>query len=454
MDKFYSNRDYLYNLICNINNIDDIPREFEKDFLKFIDKITLSLLQNKNNFYGHFLIQMKRKIKYDMASPTGVDIDFSKYIIYFNPILFLNLTLEQMQGTIKHEIHHIIYLHLIRKRELINRYSTLALNMAMDIVVNQYIDYLPPYAITLETVNLKYNLSLEPYQSMEYYVQKIQEELNLMDVNEEAEDDDSKENELEKEYDISKTHDIWNSNIEIDENVIKDVTRKSIEFSQKGDIPIYVENALKNLKNTKSEISWNLVLKRIMGTIQCGKNKTIMRRNRRQPYRVDLRGELSKKIAKVLVAIDISGSISDDEYNLAIKEIINIVRNYNYEITILECDTEIRREYKISNLKDIRKRLNTRGGTKFSPIFKRANEINPNVVIYFTDGKGEETLAVKPKGYKVLWVLNEKNDVISLKEPIGIIKKLKYIEEKEEYVDMLDVRSDGWSMNNQQPIYD
>ena len=191
-----------------------------------------------------------------------------------------------------------------------------------------------------------------------------------------------------------------------------------------------------------------------MGTIQCGKNKTIMRRNRRQPYRVDLRGELSKKIAKVLVAIDISGSISDDEYNLAIKEIINIVRNYNYEITILECDTEIRREYKISNLKDIRKRLNTRGGTKFSPIFKRANEINPNVVIYFTDGKGEETLAVKPKGYKVLWVLNEKNDVISLKEPIGIIKKLKYIEEKEEYVDMLDVRSDGWSMNNQQPIYD
>ena len=37
-------------------------------------------------------------------------------------------------------------MHLIRAKELKDKYSTLAINMAMDIVVNQYLDYLPPYA--------------------------------------------------------------------------------------------------------------------------------------------------------------------------------------------------------------------------------------------------------------------------------------------------------------------
>ena len=32
------------------------------------------------------------------------------------------------------------------------------------------------------------------------------------------------------------------------------------------------------------------------------------------------------------------------------------------------------------------------------------------MLIYFTDGKGETELKVKPKGYKVLWVISGKGD--------------------------------------------
>ena len=86
----------------------------------------------------------------------------AKYVIYFNPIIFLNLTVKQMESTIKHEILHILSLHLIRAKEFKGKYSTLAINMAMDIVVNTYLDYLPPYATTLEWVNLNYSLKLQP----------------------------------------------------------------------------------------------------------------------------------------------------------------------------------------------------------------------------------------------------------------------------------------------------
>ena len=61
----------------------------------------------------------------------------------------------------------------------------------MDIVVNQYLNNLPPYATTLERVNLKYSLNLEPYKSFEYYAEKIQTELDLLEEDEEGEEDDS-----------------------------------------------------------------------------------------------------------------------------------------------------------------------------------------------------------------------------------------------------------------------
>ena len=66
--------------------------------------------------------------------------------------------------------------------------------MSMDVVVNQYLDYLPPYSITLECINNKYDIKLEPYKTFEYYLEKIQTELDLQEENDEGEEVDSNEN--------------------------------------------------------------------------------------------------------------------------------------------------------------------------------------------------------------------------------------------------------------------
>ena len=70
-----------------------------------------------------------------------------------------------------------------------------------------------------------------------------------------------------------------------------------------------------------------------MGTVESNRKKTITRRNRRQPNRLDLRGELRGHKAEIAVALDTSGSISDEEFKQAIKEVLQIVKNYNHEIT-------------------------------------------------------------------------------------------------------------------------
>lgn len=450
---FENLKDSLYDEISNVKSIEQMPKDFIENFLKLVANVNYMLIEEKENFYGYFLLQMTREIKYDMATPTAVNFKLSKYIIYFNPYIFLNLTEQQMKSTIKHEIHHILSFHLNRSRKLKKKYSTLAINMAMDIVVNQHIDYLPPYATTLEQINIKYSLKLQPYMTMEYYADGIQLALSLLEEKDESEEDDSKENDVEKEYDAERTHDLWEECAENDEETLKEFTEKLARLSDKGSSPIYLQEMLKGIAGNKGEIPWNIYLKKTMGTLEGDKKKTVSRRSRRQPNRLDLRGELRGHTARITIAIDISGSISEEEFHGAVKEVFNIVKTYKHEITLIECDSEIRQVYKVKSINNIRKRSSSGGGTKFTPIFNYVNNTNTNILIYFTDGKGEENLGVKPRGYKTLWIISGRGDKLSLNEPFGIVKKLKPVEVKEDTVDKLDVIGDGFSMNNQEPIY-
>mgnify|MGYP003277829949 CR=1 FL=1 len=448
----FINVSYMFKALRDGEKFDiDIAKEFEEEFFKLIDKVNLSLMEEKDNFYGYFLFQMGREIRFDISSPTAVNFKGAKYVIYFNPIIFLQLNIKQMESTIKHEIHHILSLHLIRAKELKGKFSTLAINLAMDIVVNQYLNNLPPYAITLKGINLKYELNLEPYNTFEYYAENIQNVLNVLEESDEGELDDSWED--NSGYNPEKTHDIWDEYEELDEKMLKEFTEKFVSNAEKGKLPIYLEGMISALKNSKGELPWNLYLKKLMGTVESNKKKTITRRNRRQPNRLDLRGELRNHKAEIAVAIDISGSISDEEFKQAVKEVLAIVKNYNHEITIIECDNEVKRAYKVKSIRDIKERCSAGGGTKFTPAIEYANNKNINLLIYFTDGKGEEKLGVIPRGYRTLWVISGRGDTISLKEPYGAVKKLSKVEVKDTVVDMKDVRNDGYSMNNQEPIF-
>lgn len=429
-----------------------IPADFAAEFFRLVDKVNLGLMEDKDNFYGYFLFQMSKEIRFDISSPTGVNFKAAKYVIYFNPVIFLTLTIRQMETTIKHEILHIVSLHLIRAKELRGSYSPLAMSIAMDITVNTYLDYLPPYATTLEWVNLNYGLKLLPFESFEYYAAKVQTALDLLEEAGEETEDADKDKPTETAYDPGKTHDIWQESDPVDEQTIREFTGKVIDASQKGSIPAYLESLISSLKSSRSGLPWNLYLQRLMGSVASNPKKTVTRKNRRQPDRLDLRGELKSHKAKIAVALDISGSISDEEFNQAMKEVLSIVKNYNHEITIIECDNEIRRVYTLKSPKDIRPRSNIRGGTRFTPVFAYANTKKINLLVYFTDGKGEDELLAKPKGYKTLWVISGKGDNLSLKEAYGAVKKLNSMEVKENASDISYVETGGYSMNHQEKM--
>ena len=151
-----------------------------------------------------------------------------------------------------------------------------------------------------------------------------------------------------------------------------------------------------------------------------------MRLNRRQPERFDLSGAVDDKVLKIVVAIDTSGSMSDSMIGQVMNEIFAILAKRKHDITVIECDAEVRRVYKAKTPADIKKKVAGLGGTWFSPVIDYINKdkyFRDALLIYFTDGYGEREIP-KPRTYRNIWVVIDDARHLSLKEPYGTVLTL------------------------------
>ena len=427
-----------------------VSSEFRHRFFSLLDALNLRLIDDRDNFFGYFLFQADRDLRFQLDSPTGTTFKNGRYTLYFNPYLFLQLTAEQMESAVKHEVLHILSLHPLRTKDLKKRFSPLAVDLAMDIVVNTYLAPLPSDAVTLAVVNLQYGLSMPLFESLEYYAEEIQCALNKRPKTDAFTDMKSGEAFFSERFNIEHSHDIWEESDDVDEKTLIEFTKKAVDGARKSKPNAYLASLMAALDRAVSDRPWYEYLKKVVRTVTANYKKTTTRRNRRQPERLDLRGELRNKKAAVTIALDISGSIGDTEFRQAMEQVLQIVKTCDHDLTIIECDNEIRRIYHIEDLADLQERFPKRGGTAFAPVIEYCNAHKPDILLFFTDGKGEEKLPVPPKGYPILWLLTGKDGILSLKKPYGKIKKLQSAEPQDAPFDFDAVEKGGFSMANQE----
>ena len=359
-----------------------------------------------------------------------------------------------MESAVKHEVLHILSLHPLRTKDLKKRFSPLAVDLAMDIVVNTYLAPLPSDAVTLAVVNLQYGLSMPLFESLEYYAEEIQCALNKRPKTDAFTDMKSGEAFFSERFNIEHSHDIWEESDDVDEKTLIEFTKKAVDGARKSKPNAYLASLMAALDRAVSDRPWYEYLKKVVRTVTANYKKTTTRRNRRQPERLDLRGELRNKKAAVTIALDISGSIGDTEFRQAMEQVLQIVKTCDHDLTVIECDNEIRRIYHIEDLADLQERFPKRGGTAFAPVIEYCNAHKPDILLFFTDGKGEEKLPVPPKGYPILWLLTGKDGILSLKKPYGKIKKLQSAEPQDAPFDFDAVEKGGFSMANQERTRD
>ncbi len=393
-----------------------LRKGFNRDFFDYINEISFRMLNGGEDYYALFLGDTLREIDLNQAFPTASVLKGNKILFLFNPISFLFLEEKEAIALIKHEILHILLKHHAREKALKNKYRKLAINLAMDISVNQYINHLPKYTERINTVNMRFDINLKTGETLEFYTEAIHNA--ILEHPKEAEG--LKES---GEFNYEEVHDRWVESEDEDSDEVKDKLRSTLQMASRNGIPDEVLRIVKD--NIKGEVSWTDVIRKALKTLPKGRKKTVTRMSRRQPDRLDLRGELRNHIPDITVAIDISGSIDDASMNDFLKEVLSLSQLYSESIRILECDNEVRRDYKIRTLNDIKPLLKRRGGTKFTPVFRHLKEENlrSTLLIYFTDGLGEDRIEVRPSHHKTVWVV--KGDRISLKDPMGEVVYLK-----------------------------
>nr|WP_286673795.1 MULTISPECIES: VWA-like domain-containing protein [unclassified Clostridium] len=411
----------------NIKSIDEFDNMYIKSFFQLVEEVILDLLENEDSFFGQFMLRVKRQIRIDLKSPIATIPKRSGFNMYFNPILFLQCEKKEMSALFKHEIYHIMYSHFSRERKMKERLSKEAINTALDISINQYIKNLPPWSKKINSINMEYNLNLKEDRSAEEYAEEIYKSIKSR-IKEPKID---KEESLD-EINLENAHDIWEE-IDVSQVDIESLTKKTAISIYDENMPSDIEDIILSYRE-KAEISWQRILKNILPAIKSGYKKTTTRRNRRQPNRLDLRGRLPKNESELIVAIDISASMSDDTLHKILVEILEISKTINNTITIIECDDTIKRVYKLRSEKDIKKRYENNGATAFTPVFKYIleNNLRNSILIYFTDGVGEKELDIKPLNKRIIWVLIGSEE-FSLKNHYGTVKRIS--SDKEEKVE-------------------
>lgn len=417
---FLDKKKSLFEKVANIESANEIGNDYKREFFDFLSNIVIDMLQGEDNFFGAFMLKMEKDIRFDITWPIATVPKLNGFIMYFNPILFLQYEKLEMAALFKHEIYHMMYSHYSREKTLKDKYSNDVVQIALDISVNQFIKNLPADSKRLDYVNKEFNINLKSNRSVEEYADILQKELEKKVKSSDKVKDSDK---IVRKLDISRAHELWEG-IDVSNEIIDNNVKKIALSIKKDKAPEDIHKLVANY-NKKGELSWERIIKRLLPSLRSGYKKTIMRRDRRQPERIDLRGKLPNMLPEITVAIDISASMSDEDIKKIMIEILALTQSRRGKITVIECDDKIRRIYKLRSPKDIRKRKSNTGSTAFSPVFEYMKEKNlrNNILIYFTDGVGEKELTVKPVNSNTIWVLSGKEE-LSLEKPFGIIKRI------------------------------
>lgn len=417
----------------------------EDTFLVVFDMIKLIMISKQDRYYGLFLMNFELRIDFSAYHDAGVCIDSFPFRMTVNPLLIGLKSLPEMIYIFCHEIEHIVLNHPadgIRYNPEKDPKIGYRLNIAMDVSINDrltqdskrnhfHVIAEPEGAFTSAALRQLFGLHIRELQAFDYYFERIPQP-DSVGMNGPVRIVFAKlcsQSEIITEGKRKGTVCIpcWTESRDPDEvagiirKFVSDVCEGMSE-SMRGELPEHQKQALEKLL-TPPTISWKQLLKRFVGTIPYGHRKTRTRLSRRQPERYDISGSIHDRIVKIVVAIDTSGSMSNEDLEGIMVEIFAIIGSRKCEVTIIECDAEIQRVYKACSVKDVSFDIQGRGGTSFSPVVQYVNSnryFRDSILIYFTDGMGEKAIP-RPLTLHTIWVLQNKYCELSVGTPYGEI---------------------------------
>ena len=159
--------------------------------------------------------------------------------------------------------------------------------------------------------------------------------------------------------------------------------------------------------SAKARINWRNVLSGFRASILSTKRKlTRMRPNRRTGF--DNMGSIRRFDTKVLVAVDVSGSISSSDLSY-FYGVVNSAFRYGFtDVDVIQFDAGVRL---VQSLKKVLRDVIAvgRGGTSFQEPIDYANENGYDGLVILTDGYAPQPVLPDNMRCKLVWVCNNRD---------------------------------------------
>lgn len=315
-------------------------------------------------------------------------------VIQYNPTFFNKLSPEERVFLMLHEAMHCAYLHTIRRG---NREAG-RFNIACDHVIN------------LQLVERGFKMPSVGICDRRYTGLSAEEIYNLLPVDatkggmsDDLEEGSGGDNEEEHEV-LTK---------EIEDILVRAAMQSKSSGDKAGTIPGEIQIFLDKLLNPK--LPWQRILQKYLHN-KAKNDYSFKKFNRRFFPTHYLPSLYSTNLCDLAIAIDTSGSVSDEEFTFFVSEIHSILKMMKPDkITLLQFDTKL---YNIVQIRDVNQLLQTkfygRGGTDVSPVIEWAEINKPQVLLIFTDG---EFYPTPPKTKQdVVWLIHNNKQ---FQQPFG-----------------------------------
>jgi predicted metal-dependent peptidase len=319
------------------------------------------MTQKNTTFFSSLLANLKLQTREDIptAATDGIHL-------YYNYKFIEGICADETLGLLLHEVMHVALEHTDRRKSADlepERY-----NVAGDYVINNDLDRRSYKLPKGGLIDHKY----DGWSTREVY------------------DDLPEATEMPGGMDIILTCPEGMTETEHREHVITNVVKAVTQAKLNNDIGSVPGEILRKVELLLDPVlPWNVILQNYMSEY-IKEDYTWKRPNRRyQSEDMYLPSQHSEALTQITAAIDVSGSISDEELKSFMSEIRYIWDVYKpRKLRILGFDTEIHDDMELTEgdmVEDVR--LCGGGGTDCSPVVKTLHADEPEVAIIFTDGQ-------------------------------------------------------------------
>ena len=314
--------------------------------------------------------------------------------LFYNSQFFDKLTTKQIEFVIAHEILHCVFDHILRRDD---RDPTLY-NVACDYKVNNSL--VRDRIGDKPDIDIYQDFKYDGWTSEEIY-DELYEQADKIDLDElgkmldehvdwEKEQENSGNGNDKKDGDGNGRPRYSREELEKIRDEIKENMISAAQSAGAGNVPGDVERMVKDL--TEPKMDWREILQQqIQSTI---KNDFTFARPSRKGWHMGavLPGQNFDETIDICIALDMSGSIGDDQARVFLSEVKGIMDQYeDYNIKIWCFDTEVYNEdtFTADDGRDMLEyEIKGGGGTDFMAnwTYMKDQDFVPKKFIMFTDG--------------------------------------------------------------------